>query len=315
MVTTSRDRIARVWRPDTGELVHSLEEHRGVVTSATFTPDGRLIVTTSRDGGARVWDVETGLADRRRRACERGLERRPQLRRPAYGHRQPRRGRRGLGNLHREARGLSAGHADAVNGADFSEDATRVVTASEDGTARVWDVTIGPVLEPIAFLGSATRAVFTPDGQLILATPTKGRPRLLEADGGEPTTWIEHNAATSAAVSHAGALAATADADEIRLWTLPDASPVRILSLPAAAVAVEFDPSDETIVVAGDDGVARILDAESGAERIAFRDGEEMIADASFSPDGSRLATAGDDGIARIWDSNNGELLLELKGT
>jgi WD40 repeat protein len=37
-------------------------------------------------------------------------------------------------------------HTDAVNGAVFSSDGFRVVTAADDDTARVWDARIGATL-------------------------------------------------------------------------------------------------------------------------------------------------------------------------
>ena len=41
-------------------------------------------------------------------------------------------------------------HEDAVNSAQFSPDGQRVVTASDDKTARVWDAASGrPIGEPM----------------------------------------------------------------------------------------------------------------------------------------------------------------------
>jgi WD40 repeat protein len=59
VVTTSRDREARIWDAVTGEALRTLTGHRGTVNDAAFNPNGRWIVT----GGpstAGVWDAETG---------------------------------------------------------------------------------------------------------------------------------------------------------------------------------------------------------------------------------------------------------------
>jgi WD40 repeat protein len=37
-----------------------LEGHRNALTSATFSPDGTLVVSTSVDHDGRVWDVNSG---------------------------------------------------------------------------------------------------------------------------------------------------------------------------------------------------------------------------------------------------------------
>ena len=43
---------------------------------------------------------------------------------------------------------LLRGHTDAVRGAAFSPDGKRVVTASTDGTAQVWDAATGAKCGP-----------------------------------------------------------------------------------------------------------------------------------------------------------------------
>src|SRR5205823_14024796 len=47
---TSVDTCARVWNADTGKQLLLLHEHKGVVSSAVFSPDGRAIATGSLDG-------------------------------------------------------------------------------------------------------------------------------------------------------------------------------------------------------------------------------------------------------------------------
>ena len=49
-----------------------------------------------------------------------------------------------------------SGHTDSVKGAAFSPDGSRVVTASNDHTARLWDVTTGA---PVAILSGHTAEV------------------------------------------------------------------------------------------------------------------------------------------------------------
>ena len=49
MVTASGDNTAKVWDVATGEEVHTLAGHTDWVTSAVFSPDGKLVVTASWD--------------------------------------------------------------------------------------------------------------------------------------------------------------------------------------------------------------------------------------------------------------------------
>ena len=54
-MSASADGTAAVWRVRDHHLARSFFEHQGPVTSATFSPDGRSILTTSLDGTARFW--------------------------------------------------------------------------------------------------------------------------------------------------------------------------------------------------------------------------------------------------------------------
>ena len=60
IVTASRDKMARVWRADSGALIAELKGHADRVHSAAFSPDGSRIVTASRDNTARVWMADSG---------------------------------------------------------------------------------------------------------------------------------------------------------------------------------------------------------------------------------------------------------------
>ena len=42
-------------------IIQTLSGHTDVVNSATFSPDGKLLLTTSWDGTARLWTVEGEL--------------------------------------------------------------------------------------------------------------------------------------------------------------------------------------------------------------------------------------------------------------
>jgi WD40 repeat protein len=73
-------------------------------------------------------------------------------------------------------------HENFVTSAEFSPDGQRVVTASGDTTARLWDAASGkPVGEPMKHEGFVTSAQFSPDGQRIVTASFDTKARLWDA--------------------------------------------------------------------------------------------------------------------------------------
>jgi WD40 repeat protein len=64
---------------------------------------------------------------------------------------------------------------DEVRGAVFSPDGTTVLTASADGTARLWDVVTGKELLRLeGHTEAVNRAAFSPDGKYIVTASWDG---------------------------------------------------------------------------------------------------------------------------------------------
>ncbi len=79
---------------------------------------------------------------------------------------------------------------------------------------------------------------------------------------------------------------------------LPHTNPVRF---------VRFSPDGKTIVTGGDDPIARLWDAETGAPRGAPMRHDKKITVLALSPNGEHVLTASDDKTARMWDAKTGE--------
>ena len=117
---------------------------------------------------------------------------------------------------------ISLQHEGSVYSAAFSADGTRVVTASDDRTARVWDARTGqPVGAPLQHGGIVTSAAFSGDGARVVTASGDRTARVWDARTGQPLGAPLHHGdtVTSAAFSADGTRVVTASRDKTaRVW-------------------------------------------------------------------------------------------------
>ena len=203
-------------------------------------------------------------------------------------------------------------HDGEVRSAQFSADGQRVVTASDDGTARLWDATTGkPIGEPMKHEKSVVSAQFSPGGQRVVTASRDNTARLWDAASGKPIgePMKHEKSVSSAQFSPDGKLVVTASWDKTaRVW---DAASRKRVGEPmeheGVVSSAQFSPDGQRVVTASDDGTARLWDAASGKPIGEPMKHEESVKSAQFSPDGQRVVTAAWDKTARVWDAASGK--------
>ena len=143
----------------------------------------------------------------------------------------------------------------------FSPDGQRIVTASADGTARVWDLVGNQLLVLSKHESGFGSAAFNPDGEKIVTASYDGKAWVWDLEGNElanlhtpvPGFWI-----------------------------------------------ATFSPDGKQILTASYDGTARVWDL-AGNQLFVLRGHEDRVWSATYSPDGEKIVTASTDGTARLW--------------
>jgi WD40 repeat protein len=201
-----------------------------------------------------------------------------------------------------------------VTSAQFSPDGKRIVTASDDGTARVWDAQNGqPVTGPLQHGHKVTSAQFSPDGMRIV-TAAWDQARVWDAQSGQPLTEpMQHDGlVTSAQFSPDGSRIVTVRGSTVVVWDAQSGRQLTELHHRAVAFvnSVQFSPDGKRILTASG-LMARIWDAQNGKSLTEPLLHNSVVNSAQFSPDGKRVVTASRDGMARVWDAESGQQLTD----
>ena len=270
VLSASEDQTMRLWDVNTGQTLRVYEGHTGPLDDADLSPapleidgmpyaTGELALSASRDGTMRLWDLVTG-----------------------------------------ETLRVYKGHSSRVYRAAFSPAPLEIkgtayatgqlaLSASEDKTLRLWDVTTGETLR--VFEGHTDlvwMSAFAPDGQTAVSGSNDGTLRLWDVATGETLrVLVGHN------------------------------SPIG---------GIYFSPSGQFVLSGSDDTTLRLWDVATNESLRVYEGtthplGEDVALssqplEASGTPYGDgQLALSGFDNLpVRLWDVDTGEILREFEG-
>ena len=211
------------------------------------------------------------------------------------------------------------GHTDKVNSATFSPDSTRVVTASADRTARIWDVSTGKQIGVLdGHEGPINSVAFSADGLRMVTVSDDTTMRVWDAKEGKQLASFDLGAlGESAAFSPDGriiaAITSTGKGQFADLFDVVSGKEIGNLDSPGKVFSISFSPDSRLVATATSDKTAQIWDAASGKKLAVLKGHTEAVNSAVFSPDGRRILTASDDGTARIWEATSGKQIKVFK--
>jgi WD40 repeat protein len=210
-------------------------------------------------------------------------------------------------------------HAGYVYYAQFSPDGLRVVTASADGTARVWNASTGePITPKLQHHGPVWFAQFSPDGGRVVTASEDKTAMVWDATtGANLTPPMEHPCSVGFVYFSPDGerlVSGTWEPDwETRLW---NARTGQLLGPPITDVhrlrCAPFNRDGDQLVTTWHTNSAMIWNGYTAAPLLGPFQHDQHVWAVEFSPDGRRILTACNDGSVRIWEARTNEVPTDL---
>jgi len=325
VITGSADGVIRIWDMNTRDVTYSVYEHwPWPVNAIAFSPDGSQFLTSHLAGGAELWTTaevaSAGPAKVRRMVY--GLPAAVAVRSAAFSPL----GINGLFGLvdgqlievdlvEEEEVAEYGSHTSGIAAVAYSDDGSRLASASYDETARVFVSGIPVALRTFTHPADVYAIAFLPGGEDVLTGCEDGNVRICNVASGAMTVMVGHTDGVLAlALSPDGAKALSGSMDKTAiLWDMVSCAPIYTLTGHEFAIpSVCFAQGGDQIFTADRETVTQ-WDAATGAEMTTLFGHTRTVNSAEFSSDGTQAVTAGDR-VARLYDAATGDLLQSFYG-
>jgi WD40 repeat protein len=273
-LVTAQDTTVTVWDVAAAAKLRSFQAHEGQVVALTFSQDGKRLATASTDRTFKIWDFDklteiavlkghtvsaTAVAfssDGHTMATAAAIANpmRPVIELKLWDGAKP------IADL--------GGYNNAISSLLFLADGRQLLTASRDGTLRVWDVAKRKTVKTLPCGAPISSMVLSPDAKT---------------------------------------LAVGLYSNEVALWDLGTWKEKKHLQGHGDRVsAVAFSRDGKTLASASDDHTIKLWDLSTGKTQETLQGHTAYVTSVSFGADGV-LASGSADTHVRLWDTAEGK--------
>ncbi len=215
------------------------------------------------------------------------------------------------------------GHSRGIISLDWSQDGERLLSVSEDGTARIWDCKSGRTLCAIKLAHlprpfSPSPVDLAPDGDWV-ALADSGVIQLLDAESGELLREMPgevFSAYGGVAINPSGTIIAYNDSGKVRLWDVVTRREIRTLENAKGILRhVKWSADGRFLALLALDALeVKLVEAATGLDVPTGTAGDrECTGGFAWSPDNTRIACSWFGNIA-VREFPSGREVARLKG-
>lgn len=213
------------------------------------------------------------------------------------------------------------GHFDSMNALCYSPDGSRIVTASDDGKIKIWDVASGFCLMTFQEHTSSVTAVqFAKKGQVLFSSSLDGTIRawdLIRFRNFRTFTATERVQFNSLAVDPSGEIvvAGSQDTFEIYVWSVQTAQLLDSLAGHEGPIScLAFGNENSILASASWDKTIRIWSIFGRSQQVEPIEIQSDVLSIAMRPDSKEVAVTTLDGTITVWDVEDAKQLHLIDG-
>jgi len=211
-----------------------------------------------------------------------------------------------------------SGHSARIYKVDFSPNNKYLVSASGDGTARVWEMPKGGLVSSLKDQsGHVFWAAFRPNNRHVVAVGGTAA-RIYDITNGSIIQVLgDHTqrVLTADFSPDGGTVATGDDGGVVKLWQAGSGNEIRTITTGEGSVySISFNPKGRTFATGCNTGALILWDMSNGNKVKTFSGHDRAVSAVAFSQDGKYLVSASVDNTVRIWDVASAGTVKTLRG-
>lgn len=210
------------------------------------------------------------------------------------------------------------GHTQVIRAIAYSPDGSRIASASEDQSIRIWKAIGGALLNVLeGHSGPVHSVVFSSNGSLVASGSSDKSIRIWDASSGASIISMTGHTDTVISVQFSpdgeSIVSASLD-DSVRVWSLFDGTPRNILDWHHGHIrSMSICSLDGEAIFNTQDGSAILWNIQANRTRYLSSGETRVVLCSAYSPDGRYIASGSGEGVVYV-DDREDQLVATLHG-